>query len=89
MSEKASVSIPDAAGDLSELLAAISDPVERLLLTGQAKTVHEAEEMYLDSAYPQVLELLASSLSNEELGQHPLFVLYRSHGSRPREDSLL
>jgi hypothetical protein len=79
---------PDGA-DLSDLLGAITDPVERLLLTGQARTVYEAEEMYLDSAYPQALALLASPLSNEELGRHPLFVLYRSHGSRPREDSLL
>jgi hypothetical protein len=79
---------PDSA-DLSDLLGTITDPVERLLLTGRAKTVHEAEEMYLDAAYPQVLALLASPLSNEELGSHPLFIMYRSHGSRPREDSLL
>jgi hypothetical protein len=72
-----------------DVLAAVSDPVERLLLTGQARTVHEAEEKYLDSAYPQVLALLASSLSDDDLGRHPLFVMYRSHGSRPREDSLL
>ncbi|MBV9123060.1 MAG: hypothetical protein JO112_06870 [Planctomycetes bacterium] len=75
--------------DLADLIGAVTDPVERLLLTGRAKTVYEAEEKYLDSAYPQVLTLLASPLSNEELGRHPLFVLYRSHGSRPREDSLL
>jgi hypothetical protein len=66
----------------------MTDPVERLLLTGRARTVREAEEMYLDSAYPQVLALLASPLSNEELGRHPLLVVYRSHSSRPREDSL-
>jgi hypothetical protein len=77
------------ADDLSDLLASVTDPVERLLLTGRARTVYEAEEMVLDSAYPQVLALLASPLSNEELGRHPLLVLYRSHGSRPREDSLL
>ena len=79
---------PDPA-DLSDLLGAVTDPVERLLLMGQAKTVHEAEEMYLDAAYPEVIALLASPLSDEELGRHPLFLLYRSHGSRPREDSLL
>jgi hypothetical protein len=67
--------------DLSHFLVTPSNPVERLLLTGRARTVWEAEEMYLDSAYPQVLALLASPLSNEELGRHPLFVLYRSHGS--------
>jgi len=79
---------PDSA-DLQDLFGSITDPVERLLLAGQASTVHEAEEMYLDSAYPQVLALLARPLSNEELGRHPLILLYRSHGSRPREDSLL
>ena len=72
-----------------DLLAAISDPVERLLLTGRAQTVHEAEEMYLDSAHGEVLDLLASPLSHDELGRHELFVLYRTHGSRPPEDSPL
>jgi hypothetical protein len=78
-----------AAKDLEDLLASVTDPVERLLLTGRARTVYEAEEMYLDSAYPEVLALLASPLSDDELGRHPLFLLYRSHGSRPREDSVL
>jgi hypothetical protein len=80
--------VPDPA-EAADLLAALTDPVERLLLTGRARTVREAEEMYLDSAYPEVLALLESPLTNEELGRHPLLVLYRSHGSRPREDSLL
>jgi hypothetical protein len=75
--------------ELSGFLDSITDPVEQLLLTGKARTVHEAEEMYLTSAYPQVLALLESPLSNEELGRHPLLALYRSHGSRPREDPLL
>jgi hypothetical protein len=77
------------ANELAGVLDSITDPVERLLLTGRARTVHEAEEMYLDSAYPQVLALLESPLSNDDLGRHPLIVAYRSHGSRPREDSLL
>jgi hypothetical protein len=79
---------PGADG-LPDLLDSVTDPVERLLLTGRARTVHEAEVMYLDAAYAQVLALLASPLSNEELGRHPLIALYRTHGSRPREDSLL
>ncbi len=78
-----------SCNDLSDLVATLADPVERLLLTGRARTVHEAEEMYLDSAYDEVLALLAGPLSDEELGRHPLLLLYRSHGSRPREDSLL
>jgi hypothetical protein len=88
MSKTSLRTAPDSA-EISDLLGAVTDPVERLLLTGRATTVHEAEEMYLDSAYPEVLALLAGPLSNEELGRHALFLMYRSHGSRPREDSLL
>ena len=66
-----------------------SDPVLRLLLTGRAQTVAEAEEMYLNASLPEVIRLLQSSLSDEELGRHPLFVMYRRHGSRGWEDSLL
>ena len=65
------------------------DPVLHLLLTGQAQSVAEAEEMYLDASLPEVLRLLQSPLSNEELGRHPLLVMYRRHGSRGWEDSLL
>jgi hypothetical protein len=72
-----------------DLEGVTSDPVEKLLLAGKASSVHDAEAMYLDSAYPMVIALLQSALTDEELGRHPLFVLYRSHGSRPREDSLL
>jgi hypothetical protein len=66
-----------------------NDPVSHLLLTGKAQTVAEAEEMYLNASLPEALRLLQSSLSDEELGRHPLFVLYRRHGSRGWEDSLL
>ena len=76
------------ANDLADFLAAVPDPVERLLLTERAWTVYEAEEMYLDAASPQGLALLEGPLSNEALGRHPLLALYRAHGSRPREDSL-
>jgi hypothetical protein len=65
------------------------DPVFRLLLTGQANTLGEAEEMYLDSALPEAYALLASGLSDEELEKHPLLVMYRRHGSRGWEDSTL
>jgi hypothetical protein len=70
-------------------LSGISDPVERLLLTGAATTVFEAEERYLDEAFEEVLRLLRSPLSDEELGNHPLMVLFRSYGSPAREDSLV
>jgi hypothetical protein len=65
-----------------------SDPVLHLLLTGQARTVAEAEELYLNASLPEVLRLLQSPLSDEELGQHPLLVMFRRHGSRGWEDSL-
>jgi hypothetical protein len=65
-----------------------SDPVAQLLLSGTAKTVREAEELYLDSCLPEVLRLLQSSLSDEELGHHPLMQMLRSHGSRSWEEAI-
>jgi len=62
------------------------DPVIRLLLSGEVKTLYEAEEKYLDSAMPELLELLASPLSSQELARHPLIEMLLAHGSRPRED---
>ncbi len=66
-----------------------SDPVLHLLLTGQAQTVAQAEEMFLNASLPEVIRLLQGPLSDEELGRHPLLVMYRRHGSRGWEDSLL
>ncbi len=65
------------------------DPVLHLLLTGQARTVAGAEQLYLNASLPEVIRLLQSSLSDEELGRHPLLVMFRRHGSRGWEDSLL
>lgn len=65
------------------------DPVLRLLWSKAATSLFEAEEIYLDSSLPQIVELFGSSLSDEELGRHPLLLLLLSHGSRGREDSLL
>jgi hypothetical protein len=81
--------VPLGRPDAEDLWTVVTDPVERLLLTGEAVNVFQAEERYLDSAYADVLALLDSSLSDEELGKHPLMVLFRSYGSPPREDSLL
>ncbi len=64
------------------------DPVLRLLLRGEARTLYEAEEMYLDASMPEVLRLLGSPLSEDELCNHPLLTLLRAHGSRGWEDSL-
>ena len=65
------------------------DPVIRLLLSGEARTLHEAEEKYLDSAMPEILALLAGPLTDEELARHPLLLMIRAHGSRGWEDSIL
>jgi hypothetical protein len=65
------------------------DPIIRLLLRGEAHTLHEAEEHYLDAAIPEILDLLGGPLSNEELAKHPLLNLVLAHGSRGWEDSIL
>jgi hypothetical protein len=64
-----------------------NDPVEQLLLSGQAETLREAEELYLDSCLPEVIRLLESGLSDDELGRHPLMRMLRSHGSRGWEEA--
>jgi len=65
------------------------DPVIQPLLRGEAHTLHEAEEKYLDRAIPEVLELLRSERTNEELSRDPLLNLLLAHGSRGWEDSIL
>lgn len=80
-----------SAPEWSALVA--NDPVMELLLTGQATTAQEAEALFLknnvDLITRQVLELVASDLSEEALSLHPLAILLRGHGSRQWEDSLL
>jgi hypothetical protein len=60
-----------------------NDPVTALLLSGEALTVHEAEEMFLngnvEAVSKMVLELVESNLSDEEFGRHPLIMLLRGH----------
>ena len=77
------------AEDIDAFLNQFTDPVERLLLSGAAASVAEAEEMVLNSSLDAVTALLQSGLSDDELARHPLLVLYRTRGSRPREDDLL
>lgn len=71
--------------DISDLS---SDPVAQLLLRGEAQTLREAEELYLDSCIPEVVRLLQSGLSDEELGRHPLMRMLRAHGSRGWEEAV-
>jgi hypothetical protein len=75
----------DAGEDLCNLS---DDPVAKILLSGRAETLREAEELYLDSCLPEVIRLLQSPLSDEELGRHPLMQMLRVHGSRAWEESV-
>jgi hypothetical protein len=70
------------------LIRMSSDPVAQLQLCGMAETLREAEELYLNSCLPDVLGLLQSELSDEELGRHPLMRMLRSHGSRWWEEAI-
>jgi len=65
-----------------------NDPVAQLLLRGDAQTLREAEELYLDTCLPEVIRLLQSGLSDEELSRHPLMRMLRAHGSRGWEEAV-
>ncbi len=65
-----------------------NDPVVDLLMRGEAQTVSEAEEIYLDTHLREVIRLVESPLSEQEFRNHPLIVLLLAHGSRGWEDSL-
>ncbi len=80
---------PNSTSENDAIPGVTDDPVIRLLLSGEARILHEAEEKCLDSAMPEILELLAGPLSREELVRHPLLQLLRAHGSRGWEDSIL
>jgi hypothetical protein len=66
----------------------LNDPVAQLLLRGQAETLREAEELYLDSCLSEVVWLLQSGLSGEELGRHLLMRMLRANGSRGWEEAV-
>ncbi len=76
------------APELEDIVRQSSDPVAELLLRRRAETLREAEELYLDSCLPEVVRLLQSGLSDEELGRHPLMQMLRSHGSRGWEEAI-
>jgi hypothetical protein len=72
-----------------DIAGVTDDPVLCLILEGRARTLDEAEEIYLDESLPEVLELLRKPIPDQELAEHPLMMLLRVRGSRGREDSLL
>jgi hypothetical protein len=65
------------------------EAIFQLLLQGEAKTLHEAEESYLEAAMPEILKLLGSPLDNAALSKHTLMQLVLAHRSRGWEDSIL
>lgn len=65
------------------------DPVADLILRGEAATVDEAEEIYLDRHLEEVIRLVESTLSDDDFRRHPLIALLLSRGSRGFEDSLV
>lgn len=65
------------------------DPVADMLLRGDADTVAQAETLYLDTHLFEIIDLVQSSLSDEQFRAHPLVMLLMAHGSRGWEDSLL
>ena len=60
----------------------------RLLYTGQAQTLSEAEEMHLTASLDRAEALAGSSLANEELREHPLIKLFATWAGRGWDDSL-
>jgi len=59
-----------------------------MLLRGDAETVREAEERYLDAHLEEVAALVASPMTDIEFRSHPLIQLLFAHGSRDWEDAL-
>jgi len=68
--------------------SATGDPVADLILAGRAQDVAEAEDLYLDSHFGELMALVDSDLSDAEFRRHPLVALLLAHGSRSFEDSL-
>ena len=77
------------AVEIEHVPGVTDDPVLQLILSGRAKSLDEAEELFLDESLPAIMELIGSPLGNEELENHPILALLRSRGMRGREDSLL
>ena len=76
------------AAERADITHLSDDPVAQLLLRGEVETLREAEELYLDSCLPEVVGLLQSGLSDDELGRHPLMRMLRAHGSRGWEEAV-
>ena len=66
----------------------VNTQVDELLLSGQAKTASEAEEMFLDAHLPDIARLV-NALDDKAFIHHEAIKLLMAHGSRRLEDALL
>lgn len=75
--------------DMSKLLdsAAVHRQIDELLLSGQAQTAWDAEEMFLDAHLADIARL-AIELDEGAFERHEAVKLLMSHGSRGWEDEL-
>lgn len=82
-------SLPGEAACMLRTMESTGDPVADLILRGEAATVDEAEELYLERNLEAVLGLVNGLLSDEEFRRHPLIALLLARGSRASEDSVV
>lgn len=61
--------------------------VDELLLSGQAETASEAEEMFLDAHLPDIAQLVLE-LDDNAFIHHEAIKLLMAHGGRRLEDAL-
>jgi len=61
--------------------------IDKLLLSGRAKTASEAEAMFLDAHLPDLTKL-ALELNEEDFSRHEAVKLLFAHGSRRWEDAM-
>ncbi len=61
--------------------------VDELLLSGQAATASEAEEMFLDAHLPDIAQLVLE-LDDNAFIHHEAIKLLMAHGGRRLEDAL-
>jgi hypothetical protein len=59
--------------------------IPRLLQSGEAQNIDEAEELFLNRSLPELYRLVGSDMTEEELDNHPLVQLLSIRGDRRLE----
>ncbi len=65
----------------------VHSQIDQLLLSGQATTGYEAEEIFLDAHLSELVRLV-TELGDREFEEHEAIKLLMAHGSRQWEDAL-